>query len=783
MFNKDIGNSIILTNSYNKNYLIKLISNMNKLINVRVMDTNEFINNYYFKYDKETIYYLMSKYNLKYDIALMYIKNMYYINDDSNNPKIDIVYNYKKELLKNNLLYINPNFKDYINSKKIFLYNLINIDPLIKNILSSYEEIKNSNDYKHNIYEFNFIDDEVIWCANKIIELVNNGVDINKIYLTNLNDEYRLIIKRIFNIYNIPFNINDNNSLYSTVICKKFIEYYNSDINVTLELLEKDIKDNDIDIYNKIVSICNKYVWIDDYLNVKELIINDLKNTNINKMLKENAVNEDSIYRMYDDDCFVFLFGFNQTIMPIIYKDEDYLSDKEKNLLGLNTSIINNINIKEETVFNIKNIKNLFITYKLKSLTDSFSISSINEILNYEVIKNNKVNYIYSDLYNKLELAKMLDLFNKYGIVSNDLYNLKNKYKNINYRLYDNSFKGISLESLNKFLDNKLLLSYSSLDNYNRCAFRYYINNILKISNYEETFMQFIGNLFHYVLSCAFTDNFDYDKCFDGYITKELSAKELFFIKKLKEELKFIIDTINEHNSYSTLNKELYEEKIYVNLEGNIKVTFMGIIDKLKFNEEKNIVAIIDYKTGNPNLNLNNVIYGIEMQLPIYIYLAKNHPDFKDINISGFYLQKILNNEIVAEKNISYDDLKRKNLLLQGYSNDNIDILEKFDSTYADSKVVKSLKKGNNGFYAYSKTLDNYTIDALADYTHKKIEEASNNILNAKFAINPKKIGDKNLGCEFCSFKDICYMNEKNIVNLKEYKDLSFLGGDDNGMD
>ena len=54
MLNKDIENSIILTNSYNKNYLIKLLSTMNELINVRVMDTNEFINNYYFKYDEET---------------------------------------------------------------------------------------------------------------------------------------------------------------------------------------------------------------------------------------------------------------------------------------------------------------------------------------------------------------------------------------------------------------------------------------------------------------------------------------------------------------------------------------------------------------------------------------------------------------------------------------------------------------------------------------------------------------------------------------------------------
>ena len=36
-----------------------------------------------------------------------------------------------------------------------------------------------------------------------------------------------------------------------------------------------------------------------------------------------------------------------------------------------------------------------------------------------------------------------------------------------------------------------------------------------------------------------------------------------------------------------------------------------------------NIVSIIDYKTGNPDLNLNHIIYGLDLQLPVYIYLAR----------------------------------------------------------------------------------------------------------------------------------------------------------------
>lgn len=773
-------NTLIITNNKNK-----LLKSINKLVNVKIMSTTEFINSYYFTYNEKTIYYLMNKYNIKYDIAKIFINNMYYIDTIYNNEKIDKLYEMKKELLDNKLLIINDYFKEYLNNKKIVIYGIDYIPNILKKILDNYkyEVINNtSNNYKHNIYELNTLDDEVVFVASRIVELINCGIDINKIYLANLNDEYRLIIKRIFNMFNIPVSLNDTYSIYNTHTSNIFLSLYTDNINETLSLLKDSIKPYEVDIYNKIVKICNKYVWCNNYLDVKELIINDLKNTNITLPILDNSVKEIGDYSVVNDDEYLFLLSFNQGIIPIIHKDEDYLSDKEKNILNIETSIEKNSIEKDSIIRILNNTKNIFITYKLKSLTDTFILSNINDNLEYEVITNNVVNYKYSNMYNKITLSKNMDLYNKYGVISDDLKLLYSNYKDIDYRTYNNKFKGIDTNDLYKLLDNKLLLSYSSLDNYNRCNFRYYLNNILKIQPYEETFMLFIGNLFHKVLQQAFTDNFDYDKCFDETIDKELTKKEEFFIKKLKEELRFIIDTIKEQNNYSSLDKEEYEEKVYVNLEGNINVTFMGVIDKLKYKEvdDRYIVAIIDYKTGNPNLNLNNVIYGIEMQLPIYVYLTRNK--FNNVEIAGFYLQKILNNEISADGKHSYLELKKKNLLLQGYSNSNTNILSYFDSNYEDSNVVKGLKTTKTGFYSYSKVIDNDTLDRLVTITEDKIKESSNNILKGIFDINPKKIGINNLGCEFCKFKDVCFKTEKDIVNLEEYKNLEFLG-DTNGMD
>ena len=77
-------------------------------------------------------------------------------------------------------------------------------------------------------------------------------------------------------------------------------------------------------------------------------------------------------------------------------------------------------------------------------------------------------------------------------------------------------------------------------------------------------------------------------------------------------------------------------------------IALIRIKKKLLYKEENNktYLVIIDYKTGFPHTNLNNTIYGIDMQLPVYLYLAKEGL-FKDAEVIGFYLQKILNNEIV----------------------------------------------------------------------------------------------------------------------------------------
>ena len=330
---------------------------------------------------------------------------------------------------------------------------------------------------------------------------------------------------------------------------------------------------------------------------------------------------------------------------------------------------------------------------------------------------------------------------------------------------YDNSYHQISKEKLYKYLDEKLLLSYTSFDNYNRCKFKYYLNHILKINIIKDDFAIIIGNICHYVLSNIDNDDFDTHKYFDNYLKNErqFTKREEFFLSLIREEMPFIVETIKKQLTYSTFDKKMYEEKVYVNKDSFIKVSFMGIIDKVLYKEEDDVtyLAVIDYKTGNTDIKLDNKEYGIGLQLPIYLYLSSKMK-LKNVKIVGFYLQKLLSNNLDTTK--VYITAKENTLKLEGYSIKNESILSKFDTTYNDSKLIKSMKTSNNGFYSYSKVLEELEIDSLIKETDTLIDKTIKSILDADFTINPKIINGENISCKFCEYKDICYRREKDLI-------------------
>ena len=331
---------VITTNTY-KRELLETLSN--QLLNIKIYTLGEFNKKYYCDYSIETVLYVMKKYNLIYEIAKIYLNNLTYIEDTKyNNEKLDFLSNLKKDLINNNYLKDNRLFKAYLSNKNILLYNLDNskeVDLLKQELkrTSTIKEINNiENKYNnHQIFELPTIEDEVVFIASDICKKIKEGIDIRNIYLVNLNDEYYKLIRRIFPMFNIPFTLNDNSSIYGTYLVNKFLELYSNNIEETLDNLKEYVDSEETEnIYNKIISIVNKYSFINNYNEVLPLIKEDLKQTKLDKKDIIYSVHESNLDNTYNENDYVYLLSFNQGIIPKIYKDELYLSDKEKEILN-----------------------------------------------------------------------------------------------------------------------------------------------------------------------------------------------------------------------------------------------------------------------------------------------------------------------------------------------------------------------------------------------------------------------------------------------------------------
>ena len=195
-------NTLLIIPNEIKEEMILKITNENSLLDIKYISLEELYKKF-FNYDIKAIYYLMNKYKFKYEVAKVYLDNMFYVKDDFDDDKLKLLLKLKEEV------------KDYIITSRIDIYKNRNIVvygyklskfdlELLKKISNNIEVIKDEPKYKHSkIYQFKTLEKEVEFVFNKIVDLLKNNININNIKLIVSKDYYNTL-KRMSNFYNIP---------------------------------------------------------------------------------------------------------------------------------------------------------------------------------------------------------------------------------------------------------------------------------------------------------------------------------------------------------------------------------------------------------------------------------------------------------------------------------------------------------------------------------------------------------------------------------------------------
>lgn len=773
-------NKLIITPFNIQEEILKKIDNEKQLYNIKFMTLEQFYESFTFSITKEMLYYVTKHYNLSVDIATKYLQTiqdtMFIVSDCE---KITYLSNIKQDLINNHFIHPDNNIH-YYNTLDIVIFGYSFIERKYLNCinqLQSIEIIKPDLVIKKSllVHEYKTIEQEINGIINDIITKINNGIDINHIKITGITNDYHFLLQVFSDMYHLPITIPNTISLYDTNIGKEFLH------TIKMNTADTFLKQNqNIEITLKLINILNQYPFRKDFADIYDLLVSDLKHTYINKEYQNSVqvVNFNNL--VINDDDYIYVMGLNQGNIPQIRSDEDYLSDNIKAKIGLTTTIEINKSMKEEVMNKLSTINHLYMSYSLASTFSSLQPSTIiNEFEMTKIIEQENISN-YSHIYNQYLLNNKLDDYKKYGSQDDILACLKGLYSTKEFDSYDNSFKGINKDILNKKMHNQVQLSYTSLNKYNECAFSYYVEKVLKLNIYEDKFATKVGSVYHQVLEEAFQEGFNFEKSFvkaidDYFVT--LTNKERFLLNRLKEELQFIIDTIKEQLQYINYESTEYEHEVNIEINDHVKIVFKGIIDKMFYHEDgdRTYVAIVDYKTGNIDTVINNCKFGLNLQLPIYIYLSKRSK-LKNVYVTGFYYQTILQNEIKAEDSNDYLKRKKAYLKLQGYTIDTNEDIVHFDNTEDNSLLIQGLKRKKDGtFDSHSKVLTEEQIVSLERLVENKIIEAGNKIINGIFPINPKQIDYNNISCRFCKYKDLCYMKPKDLEKLSKPSDLKFL--------
>ncbi|MDE5566034.1 MAG: PD-(D/E)XK nuclease family protein [Anaeroplasmataceae bacterium] len=723
-----------------------------------------------FEVSKKGILPVMKKYHCSYDLALEYLSKLHFIEDKSyQDAKLDSLVSIYRFLKQEKLLSIDELFLIRLKQFPLTFINPVDtkeyqtLKEKVSCYTTVYEAYIDQNNYQPCVYCLNTILEECLYVFNEIKKLLMSGISSNQIYVLNAGSEYTLLLKRLAKAYGVSMEFPSTKDIRSSSIGKSFLKHCG--VLNSFDEIMKQLDSND-EIYYQILSIINDYGLSKespkDCISLLESLMKKMKY--VNKKYQE-AVHLVSDTMLLEEDDYAFLMSFNLGSAPSIQKEKGFLTDQVLNALGCLTSYEQNELSMNKLKNQIKNTKNLCITYKNYAKTDAYYPSLLIQELGLKVIFP-KVDYGYSKVEDELRLASLYDEYLKYGNYADDLK--KYGLNHINYGGYNHTYKGISKTILeNHFKDKPLKLAYSNVKLFFACPFSYYADRILGFNEFKPEMAARMGTFAHAVLEDSYNSDFDFNA---SVITHKVSnctdAKDEFFFDQMTNVLKNLISFNQKHEALSKLTSIKREEHILIERDG---YTFEGFIDKLMYYIDGKDVyaAIIDYKTGKDIISLDNMADGFHLQLPSYMYLLSNYEAFKDLNlhIIGIYLQKV--NIVLFDTKSSIEDQMNKKFRLEGYTIADISLIPHFDPSYERSDYIKSLAYGKDGFRSYSKIYHPNQQKEIVSLVGNLLNQASKSILEGDYKIAPKIIRNKNESCQFCKYKDLCFVDFKDYVYLE----------------
>ena len=495
----------------------------------------------------------------------------------------------------------------------------------------------------------------------------------------------------------------------------------------------------------------------------------------------------------------VFILGANQGVFPKFADNSGIFAIKERKALidlGLeiaDNEIFSSIDEKFLVYSNLCSATDmLYISFsesslKGQALEKSSFVTSIEENLNPKIfVEPNEI--INEDNLPETKEAAFSHLCRSIDNIA-DFSTLKAVFDGVEYlntpilENKDLSTAKLSKTTAHNLFGENIYMSATKFDTFHRCKFSHFCKYGLRLKRLQTADFDVLqrGTIVHFVLEKIFSEfkenikdltNSQLDVLCDKYISLYLdsvkgyrsveTARHRFIISKISRSLKEVLYHLAQEFSQSDFKPTHCE--LAIGNDGiplkfpfsSGEINLIGSIDRV--DEYNGYIRIIDYKTGTKAFKLPDILFGLNLQMLIYLYAITRGRNLPDNTAAGiFYMpaKRDLNDEGMA-----------MNGLMQG-----------------DLDLVKSMEKENRGEYipklslnkdgTISKTNNSFISDTqftqIFDHIEKLMAQTGDSIVNGEIEANPID-GRESAACSYCDFKSICGIENKEIFKVPDIK-------------
>ena len=523
-----------------------------------------------------------------------------------------------------------------------------------------------------------------------------------------------------------------------------------------------------------------------------------------------------------DNPKIIFILGANEGEFPQSVTSAGLLSESDR------TSLINN-DFKLYSYGAALNAQELYFAYMaLSSAKEKLFVSYIsggeksNESIIVRGIKSIFKNIDTNHTSEKVSVDDIQSDENAFEILSSRFNENSSFIASLKEYFKDNDEYSSRLSAVERLTDNKeiilndielskklfkedMYLSASRIEDYYNCAFRYFCKfglNARPLIKAQMDPMQ-TGTVIHFVLETIIKQKgsrglSDLSKeeivilvnsALEKYLTEKMGNSDEFTPRfkyqfmRLSRMLVFVVERLKEEFSQSDFEAKAFELEIgddkevkskVIELEDGGSIRIKGAVDRVDTFEKngKKYVRVVDYKSGNKEFQMSDIINGLNLQMFIYLFtLAQSNGEYSGISSGVLYMHSsrgVYSMERNSQADISKKentDFKMKGVVLNDDENEIAPHMEReLKGKYIPVKY--SAKDGYSGNIVTAAQLG-----AISRKIDSLINQMGSNLHSGLISQNPVNSKKHNKTCQYCDYSAVCANRIE--ITCNELEDLT----------